>query len=229
MPTLRSLLPSIHGRRVCVPWFYALGYGVYVVIAIWLAKEFFTMHLDLEVATMWALVICAIFGSVAYWFLVSTSAFKRQKVQAQELRDKIAGSGRDPTNPDAMTPAERWEIAKVAKFDPIFIYAAVFGAIIGAGLAIAVVYMFGGAALPDAWQYYGLVGFFAGMICALVANRALISIAVSGKWNDKEAEFLQGLREATNPDDVVAALTANGLDPAKAKALATELTKTKKI
>lgn len=185
------------------------------------------MHLDIEVATMWALVICAVFGSVVYWFLVSTSSFKRQKVQAQELRDKIAGSGRDPTNPDAMTPAERWEIAKVAKFDRLFLFGAIIGAIIGAGLAIAIVYMFGAKYLPDAWQYYGLVGFFAGMICALVANRALISIAVSGKWNDKEAEFLQGLREATNPDDVVAALTANGMDPAKAKALASEFTKKK--
>lgn len=187
------------------------------------------MHLDIEVATMWALVICAIFGSIVYWFLTSTSSYKRQKVQAQELRDKIAGSGRDPTNPDAMTPAERWEIAKVEKFDRLFLIGAAFGILIGAGLAIAVLYMFGGRFLPDTWQYYGLVGFFAGMICALIANRALISIAVSGKWNDKEAEFLQGLREATNPDDVVAALTANGIDVAKAKALATELTKTKKI
>ena len=187
------------------------------------------MHLDIEVATMWALVISAIFGSVVYWFLVSTSSYKRQKVQAQELRDKIAGSGRDPTNPDAMTPAERWEIAKVAKFDPIFIYAAAFGAIIGAGLAIAVVYMFGGAALPDAWQYYGLVGFFSGMICALVTNRILVSIAVSGKWDDKEAEFLQGIREATNPDEVVAALTAAGMDVSKAKALTNEFFNKKQI
>lgn len=227
MPTLRSILPSIHGRRVCVPWWYGLGYGVYVIIAIWLAKEFFTMHLDLEVATMWALVICAIFGSIVYWFLVSTSSYKRQKVQAQELRDKIAGSGRDPTNPDAMTPAERWEIAKVEKFDRLFLFGAVFGILIGAGLAIVVLYMFGGRFLPDTWQYYGLVGFFAGMICALVANRALISIAVSGKWNDREAEFLQDLRDAANPEDVVAALTANGMTPAQAQQAAAAIAKIK--
>lgn len=185
------------------------------------------MHLDIEVATMWALVICAIFGAVVYFILKATSNYKRQKVQAEELRDKIALSGRDPTNENALTPAERWELTKVAKFDRLFIIAYAIGILIGAGLAIAVVYMFGPKYLPDTWQYFGLVGFFAGLICSLVAYKALLEIALKGKWDDRESEFLQSLRDVTNPEDVVAALTANGMTPAQAQQAAAALAKIK--
>lgn len=152
------------------------------------------MAIVLSTESLVALIICAFVGSLAYVVLNALSSYKKQKADAAKIQDKVAASGRDPTQLDQLTTEERWELTKAQRFDKIFIVADVLAVIIGTGLGIAILYLFGGAFMADECAKYGVLGFFAGLIATLVVYETLIKAAAKGEWSDKSAEFFQGIK-----------------------------------
>lgn len=184
-----SIWPRWHHGRVCIPWWYGLGYTVWIVaLAYFGMKERDTMDVYLSTESLIALVVCAFVGSLAYTLFYAVSNYEKQKRDAEEIRNAVAASGRDPQDEAQLTAGEKWEIAKAQKFDRIFLIADILAVIIGTGLGAAFVYLFGGAYVEDAFVKYGVLGFLAGIIATLVLNETLVKNAAKGLWQEKSAE-----------------------------------------
>lgn len=169
------------------------------------------MDFILDTSIMWAIVVCAVFGSAVFIIASALSGFAKQKKDAEEVKNKIAASGRDPENPNVLTPAERWEIEKVERFDRIFLVADVIAIIIGAGIAFGVIYGWGPGVIPEDWVHFGFASFFMGLFGAFLADRTITKTVAAGKWDEKAAEFFRELREDGTAEEKVSALIAKGV------------------
>ena len=138
-----SIWPIFRHGRVCVPWWYGLGYCAWVaVIAYIIGIKSDTMDIYLSMESLIALVICALVGSLAYTIFGALSRWEKQRTDAEKVRNAVAASGRDPTDDAQLTAAEKWDLTKAQKFDRLFLVADILQVIIGTGIAVAIMYLF---------------------------------------------------------------------------------------
>ena len=107
-----SILPKWYKGRVCIPWWYGLGYAcVYITIglSIGIKIESETM-IAITTASAIAMMVASLIGAIAYVVLYATSKYQKQKADAEELKAKIVASGRDPDDLAQLSVAEKWEI-----------------------------------------------------------------------------------------------------------------------
>lgn len=182
-----AITPRMENGRLCIPWWYVLGYPFYIagLAAIGGVK------MDPELTTI-ALLACSILGASAYIILGAIAKYEKQRTDAAQLKSKIAANGRDPDNDAQLTAAERWEINKAQKFDKIFIAADAVAIILAAAFSYAAVSYFGVDYLtPDAWQEYGFAGIAGGIISALFIDRTVMQWVANGLWEVKTAKAFQ--------------------------------------
>ncbi len=138
--------------------------------------------------TLLAAAIASCIGAAAYIILTLLARYKKQKTDAEKLRSKIAAEGRDPTDQASLSAAERWELGKAQKFDRIFVYVGIIAAVLATAAATGVLYVFGPNWVPDAWQYYAIVGIIAGIVAAWTLDQTIIDAIATCTWQDKTAE-----------------------------------------
>lgn len=194
-----SIWPIFRHGRVCVPWWYGLGYCAWVaVIAYIIGIKSDTMDIYLSMESLIALVICALVGSLAYTIFGALSRWEKQRTDAEKVRNAVAASGRDPTDDAQLTAAEKWDLTKAQKFDRLFLVADILQVIIGTGIAVAIMYLFGGAVIEDEFAKYGVLGFIAGIIVTLILYETLVKTAVSGLWQKKSADAFRVVATVAN-------------------------------
>lgn len=229
-----SILPQWHKGRVCIPWWYGLGYPILwcsVGLAIGIRTSDISM-IELDFYCMVATVICALVGALVYVVYNAVSKYEKQRTDAAQLRDKIALSGRDPTNTELLTAAEKWDLTKAQKFDRLFVIVDVLAVLISAGLAIACVWLYGAKYLtPDAWVEYAVVAFFAGIVVALFLDVTVISAIGTSEWEKKKQAAFQSAtsiveqtatKAVSRRDELVQDFIAKGCTRKEAEALAKE-------
>lgn len=227
-----SVLPIYRNGRVCIPWWYGLGYPlVWGIIGVGIGIKAGDNMMDISTASAIAMIVLAFIGSGAYFVFYGISKYREQKAQAEELKAGIVAEGRDPADPTALTVKERWEINKCAKFDKIFIIADILGVIISTGLAVAVLYFYGIQAgrISDDWPMVAASAFIAGLIAAWFINETLVQTAAKGEWQQKAKEAFRiakpaiegAIKESTSRlDELVAKYVAAGCSKKDAKELA---------
>ena len=231
-----SILPRWHNGRVCIPWWYGLGYPIiWCAFGVSIGIKAGDNMMDISTLSAVALIVLAFIGSGAYFVFYGISAYREQKAQAEELKAKIVASGRDPSDRSALTVAERWDIEKCAKFDKIFLIADVLGVLIAAGLAIAVIYFYGldAGRIPDEWTMVAVTSFIGGICAAWFVNETLVQTAAKGEWQKKAKEAFRNLQPAieeavantvksTRMDELIQKYLAAGLSKKEAKQAAKE-------
>ena len=230
-----SILPKWHNGRVCIPWWYGLGYPVmWCLFGFSIGIKAGENMMDISNASALALIILALIGSVVYFVFYAVSRYREQRAQAEELKAAIVASGRDPADASALTVKEKWEISKCAKFDKIFLIADILGILISAGGAIAVIYFYGLAAgrIPDDWQTVGTAAFFGGIVGAWFINETLVKTAAKGEWSKKAAEAFRIAKPiiedavnqaASRKDELVARFMAQGFSKKEAEQYAKDV------
>lgn len=194
-----SIWPVFRHGRVCVPWWYGLGYCAWVaVIAYIIGIQSDTMDIYLSMESLIVLVICALVGSLAYTIFGALSRWEKQRTDAEKVRNAVAASGRDPTDDAQLTASEKWDLTKAQKFDRLFLVADILQVIIGTGIAVAIMYLFGGAVIEDEFAKYGVLGFVAGIIVTLILYETLVKTAVSGLWQKKSADAFRVVATVAN-------------------------------
>lgn len=227
-----SILPRWHNGRVCIPWWYGLGYPVLwclfgVSIGI---KAGGNMIMDISVASAIAMTVMAFVGSVSYFVFFAVSKYAEQKAQAEELKSAIVASGRDPADTSLLTVKERWEIQKCQKFDRIFLIADILGVLISAGCAVAVIYFYGLTAgrIPDEWPMVAVTALIGGIVGAWFINETLVKTAAKGEWEKKAKEAFRAVEPviegavaqvtgSTRFDELVAKYIEAGLNKKEAR------------
>lgn len=230
-----SVLPKYRNGRVCIPWWYGLGYpALWCIIGISIGMKAGDTMMDISVASALAMIVLAFIGSGFYFVFYGISKYREQKAQADELKAKIYASGRDPADPATLTASEKWDIEKCQKFDKIFIIADFLGAIIAAGLAVAVIYFYGIQAgrVPDEWTTVAVTAFIGGLIAAWIINETLVASAANGEWSRKASAAFRTVRPAiesaikegaTRLDELAAKFMADGFSKKEARDLAKEV------
>ena len=194
-----SIWPRIYHGRVCVPWWYGLGYALWVaILAYIIGIQSDTMEIYLSMESLIALIICAFVGSLAYTIFGALSRWEKQRTDAEKVRNAVAASGRDPTDDAQLTAAEKWDLTKAQKFDRLFLVADILQVIIGTGLAVAILYLFGGAVIEDEFAKYGVFGFVLGIFATLIIYETLVKTAVSGLWQKKSADAFRVVATVAN-------------------------------
>lgn len=225
-----SILPKWHNGRVCIPWWYGLGYPlVWCVIGFSMGMTLGSDNMiAITTASAIALVVSAFVGAILYIAFASISAYQEQKAQAVALKVKIEASGRNPEDPACYTVQEKWDIQKVARFNKLFVVADVLQVIVGTILAVSVIYFFGGDYIADTWEQYAVAGFIAGIVGAWFIGETLVSTAVKGVWSKKAAEAFRAtkavatevVKNVTRKDELVAKFVEEGFSKKEAQDLA---------
>ena len=230
-----SILPKYRNGRVCIPWWYGLGYpAIWCLIGVSIGIKAGETMMDISVASALAMIVLAVIGSGFYFVFYAISKYREQRAQAEELKAEIVASGRDPADRSALTMKERWDIEKCQKFDKIFLVADFLGAIIAAGLAIAVIYFYGLQAgrIPDDWATVAVTAFIGGLVAAWVINETLVASAANGEWSKKASAAFRTVRPliesaikegATRLDELAAKFMADGFSRKEARDLAKEV------
>lgn len=221
------VLPCYRKGRICTPWWYVLGRWPWRIVALVAIIRGLTME-PLE-TTLIAAIVCSAVGALSYIILTSLARYKKQKTDAEKLKSKIAGNGRDPTDLASLTPAERWEITKADKFDRIFVYVDIIATILSAAAATGVLYVFGPNWIPNEWQYYAIVGIIAGVAAAWIFDQTVIDAIATCTWQDKTRKAFQTVATAavevaktSKFDELVQSYVAGGLSEKDAKKMAKE-------
>lgn len=229
-----SILPKWHQGRVCIPWWYGLGYPVLwcsIGLAIGIRTSDSSM-IELDFYCMVAMVICSFAGALVYVVYNAVSKFEAQKTDAAQLRDKIAMSGRDPTNTEQLTAAEKWDLTKAQKFDRMFLIVDIFAVLVSTGLAIAVVWMYGTRLIHvDVWQEYAVFSFFVAVAIALFMDCTVISAIGTSEWEKRKQSAFQtataivertATQTLTRRDELVQLFIDKGCTRKEAETLARE-------
>lgn len=227
-----SILPKWHEGRVCIPWWYGLGYPIlWCFIGISFGMRVDSM-IELTSISAIAMIVCAVFGALFYVVLNAISKFEEQKTDADELRAKIVQSGRDPTDLSVLTVAEKWDLQKVQKFDRLFIIVDVFAILVSAGLSVAGVVFFGERILdPAVWQEYAVATFFIAILVAWFLDMTILKAIGTAEWEKRKQDAFQivapVVEEAvatgmSHKDELVAKFVDAGFSKKDAEALAKE-------
>lgn len=227
-----SILPKWHNGRVCIPWWYGLGYPLlWCAVGISFGMRYDSM-IELTSISAIAMIVCAVFGALFYVVLNAISKFEKQKADADELRAKIVQSGRDPADLNTLTVAEKWDLQKVQKFDRLFLIVDIFAVIVSAGLSVAGVVFFGEKILnPEVWQEYAVATFFIAIAVAWFLDMTLLKALGTAEWEKRKQDAFQVVTAAveeavatgmTHKDELIAKFADAGFSKKEAEALAKE-------
>ena len=184
-----SILPDYHDGRVSIPWWYGLGYIIGWTMGGWIFGIWRdTMEIILSNISLIAMVLCSFLGASAYMVAIAISKYEKQRTDAEKVKYKIVSEGRDPENPDQLTPAEKWEINKAQKFDKIFLIADAMAIVLGTAIACMVLIFRGDTIGADSWEKYAVYGLVLGIIAAFLINEAVLKHVAAGEWQKKTAE-----------------------------------------
>ena len=194
-----SILPRWHNGRVCIPWWYGLGYPI-----VWLAVGLYigisrrdNMIAAITTESVIAMSVCAVLGALFYVAFNALHKYEKQRTDADKLREKIVASGRDPADLNALTVAERWDLTKVQKFDRMFLVVDVLAVLLSAGLAVAGIYFFGDRIHLEVWQEFAVCGFFLAVGIAFFLDMTIIQALGSAEWEKKKQEAFQCVNTIT--------------------------------
>lgn len=227
-----SILPKWHNGRVCIPWWYGLGYPLlWCAVGISFGMRYDSM-IELTSISAIAMIVCAVFGALFYVVLNAISKFEKQKTDADALRAKIVQSGRDPADLSTLTVAEKWDLQKVQKFDRLFLIVDIFAVIVSAGLSVAGVVFFGEKILdPAVWQEYAVATFFIAIFVAWFLDMTLLKALGTAEWEKRKQDAFQAVASVveeavatgmTHKDELIAKFVDAGFSKKEAEALAKE-------
>lgn len=227
-----SILPKWHNGRVCIPWWYGLGYPLlWCAVGISFGMRYDSM-IELTSISAIAMIVCAVFGALFYVVLNAISKFEKQKTDADALRAKIVQSGRDPADLSTLTVAEKWDLQKVQHFDRLFLIVDTFAVIVSAGLSVAGVIFFGEKILdPAVWQEYAVATFFIAIFVAWFLDMTLLKALGTAEWEKRKQDAFQAVTAAveeavatgmTHKDELIAKFVDAGFSKKEAEALAKE-------
>lgn len=227
-----SILPKWHNGRVCIPWWYGLGYPLlWCAVGVSFGMRYDSM-IELTSISAIAMIVCAVFGALFYVVLNAISNFEKQKTDADELRAKIVQSGRDPADLSTLTVAEKWDLQKVQKFDRLFLIVDTFAVIVSAGLSVAGVVFFGEKILdPGVWQEYAVATFFIAIAVAWFLDMTILKALGTAEWEKRKQDAFQVVTAAveeavatgmTHKDELIAKFVDAGFSKKEAEALAKE-------
>lgn len=221
------MLPRMRDGQLCVPWWYVLGYPLYIAGMLAVGG----IGMDPAQLTTIAALAASFIGAAAYIILGAVAKYEKQRTDAAQLKSKIATNGRDPDNLEQLTPAERWEIKKAQKFDKIFIIADAVALVLATAFSYAVIHYFGASHLtPEAWEEYAVAGLAVGIASALFLDKTVMQWIANGLWEAKTAEAFQIVKPAIEEavkapalskfDELVQSYIAGGFSTKKAKKMA---------
>lgn len=227
-----SILPKWHNGRVCIPWWYGLGYPLlWCAVGISFGMRYDSM-IELTSISAIAMIVCAVFGALFYVVLNAISKFEKQKTDADALRAKIVQSGRDPADLSTLTVAEKWDLQKVQRFDRLFLIVDIFAVLVSAGLSVAGVVLFGEKILdPGVWQEYAVATFFIAIIVAWFLDMTILKALGTAEWEKRKQDAFQAVAAAveeavatgmTHKDELIAKFVDAGFSKKEAEALAKE-------
>ena len=227
-----SILPKWHNGRVCIPWWYGLGYPLlWCAVGISFGMRYDSM-IELTSISAIAMIVCAVFGALFYVVLNAISNFEKQKTDADELRAKIVQSGRDPADLSTLTVAEKWDLQKVQRFDRLFLIVDTFAVLVSAGLSVAGVVFFGEKILnPEVWQEYAVATFFIAIAVAWFLDMTILKALGTAEWEKRKQDAFQVVTAAveeavatgmTHKDELIAKFVDAGFSKKEAEALAKE-------
>ena len=227
-----SILPKWHNGRVCIPWWYGLGYPLlWCAVGISFGMRYDSM-IELTSISAIAMIVCAVFGALFYVVLNAISNFEKQKTDADALRAKIVQSGRDPADLSTLTVAEKWDLQKVQRFDRLFLIVDIFAVLVSAGLSVAGVVFFGEKILnPEVWQEYAVATFFIAIIVAWFLDMTILKALGTAEWEKRKQDAFQVVTAAveeavatgmTHKDELIAKFVDAGFSKKEAEALAKE-------
>ena len=227
-----SILPKWHNGRVCIPWWYGLGYPLlWCAVGISFGMRYDSM-IELTSISAIAMIVCAVFGALFYVVLNAISNFEKQKTDADALRAKIVQSGRDPADLSTLTVAEKWDLQKVQRFDRLFLIVDIFAVLVSAGLSVAGVVFFGEKILdPGVWQEYAVATFFIAIIVAWFLDMTILKALGTAEWEKRKQDAFQVVTAAveeavatgmTHKDELIAKFVDAGFSKKEAEALAKE-------
>ena len=187
-----SILPKWHDGRVCIPWWYGLGYPlVWMSVGICIGISRSDNMIAITTETLIVMAVCALLGAFFYVAFNALSKWEKQKTDAVKIKDKIASSGRDPTDLEAMTPTEKWEITKVQKFDRLFLIVDALLVLLSAGLTVAGVYWFGDRIHLEAIEEFAIASFLIAVAVAFFLDMTLIKNLGTVEWEKKKQDAFQ--------------------------------------
>ena len=227
-----SILPKWHNGRVCIPWWYGLGYPLlWCAVGISFGMRYDSM-IELTSISAIAMIVCAVFGALFYVVLNAISKFEKQKTDADALRAKIVQSGRDPADLSTLTVAEKWDLQKVQKFDRLFLIVDIFAVLVSAGLSVAGVVFFGEKILnPEVWQEYAVATFFIAIAVAWFLDMTILKALGTAEWEKRKQDAFQVVTAAveeavatgmTHKDELIAKFVDAGFSKKEAESLAKE-------
>lgn len=227
-----SILPKWHNGRVCIPWWYGLGYPLlWCAVGISFGMRYDSM-IELTSISAIAMIVCAVFGALFYVVLNAISNFEKQKTDADALRAKIVQSGRDPADLSTLTVAEKWDLQKVQRFDRLFLIVDTFAVLVSAGLSVAGVVFFGEKILnPEVWQEYAVATFFIAIAVAWFLDMTILKALGTAEWEKRKQDAFQVVTAAveeavatgmTHKDELIAKFVDAGFSKKEAEALAKE-------
>ena len=227
-----SILPKWHNGRVCIPWWYGLGYPLlWCAVGISFGMRYDSM-IELTSISAIAMIVCAVFGALFYVVLNAISNFEKQKTDADALRAKIVQSGRDPADLSTLTVAEKWDLQKVQRFDRLFLIVDIFAVLVSAGLSVAGVIFFGEKILnPGVWQEYAVATFFIAIAVAWFLDMTILKALGTAEWEKRKQDAFQVVTAAveeavatgmTHKDELIAKFVDAGFSKKEAEALAKE-------
>ena len=226
-----SILPKWHNGRVCIPWWYGLGYPLlWCAVGISFGMRYDSM-IELTSISAIAMIVCAVFGALFYVVLNAISKFEEQRTDADELRAKIVQSGRDPADLSTLTVAEKWDLQKVQKFDRLFLIVDTFAVLVSAGLSVAGVLLFGEKILDPVWQEYAVATFFIAILVAWFLDMTILKALGTAEWEKRKQDAFQAVTAAveeavatgmTHKDELIAKFVDAGFSKKEAEALAKE-------
>ena len=227
-----SILPKWHNGRVCIPWWYGLGYPLlWCAVGISFGMRYDSM-IELTSISAIAMIVCAVFGALFYVVLNAISNFEKQKTDADALRAKIVQSGRDPADLSTLTVAEKWDLQKVQRFDRLFLIVDIFAVLVSAGLSVAGVVLFGEKILdPGVWQEYAVATFFIAIIVAWFLDMTILKALGTAEWEKRKQDAFQAVASVveeavatgmTHKDELIAKFVDAGFSKKEAEALAKE-------
>lgn len=199
-----SILPTYRAGRICIPWWYGLGYPlIYLTlgIAIGISKSD-TMAIALSQEAIIALLVCALAGAVIYNVLYSLSKFREQQLDAAKVYENVVASGRDPSEPSQLTAQEKWDLQKVQRFDPIFMGGIIVGVILATACAVAISWFYLFRWVGTEWYEWAAIGFVVSLIAAWFLNETVVKLVTSGLWSKVATQAFQGVTAAVaeNPE-----------------------------
>lgn len=155
------------------------------------------MEIILNNLAIVAMAVSAFVGSLAFTVSIALSKYAKQKRDAEELKSKLAESGRDPEDLESLTAVERWTIKKAEKFDRMFLVMYALTAIMGTLLACAVLLVMEDR-LGDEWIHYAVYGLIAGLAATWILYEAVTKSVMAGEWQKKTADAFRVVKSVAD-------------------------------